>query len=111
MRASWRPLCLVKVDRPCPVRGNPPGNYHFEGHCEDCDALYLSRETLEQVEYRYRTGRVSQDQFEAYMHCWSTGAFRYSSLGDGWTTPPTDPTVVRIVARIRRYGRERIEVR
>lgn len=89
----------------CPVRGNPPGNYHFEGRCEDCDAWRLARLTLAEVEDRYHAGRVSQDQFEAYMHCWTTGAFRYSNLGAGWTDPPTDPTVRRIVARIRRYDK------
>lgn len=94
----------------CAVRGNPPGNYHFSGHCEDCDAYFLSRMTLAQVEDGYRghgIRPVSQDQFEAYMHCWATGAFRYSTLGDGWTDPPTDPAVARIVARIRRHGNER----
>jgi hypothetical protein len=93
----------LTVDEICPVRGNPPGNYHFTGYCEDCDAYFLSRLTFGQVEIRYHDGRVSQDQFEAYMHCWATGAFRYSNLGVGWTDPPADPIVVRIVARIRRY--------
>lgn len=90
-----------------PPSGTEWGNYHFEGVCEDCDARVLSRATLAEVEERYRRGSLSHDQFEAYMHCWATGAPRFSSLGDGWTDPPTDPTVARIATRIRRWSQRR----
>ncbi|MFB7919350.1 hypothetical protein [Streptomyces sp. NPDC056061] len=85
----------------CPVQAQP-GNYHFEGRCADCDALYLSKMSRDAVEYRYQTGRVSQDQYEAYMHVWATSAVRHSA-GE-WVATPTIPEVVKIVAAIRRHA-------
>ncbi|MER5501321.1 hypothetical protein ABT096_29530 [Streptomyces sp. NPDC002561] len=89
------------VITPCPVQAQP-GNYHFEGRCADCDALYLSKMSRDDVEYRYQTGRVSQDQFEAYMHVWATSAIRHSARE--WEVVPTDPEVLAIVAAIRRHA-------
>lgn len=82
--------------------GLEPGNVHLRlAGCDDCNARTVARMTLERVEDDYRTGYVGQALFEAYMHCWATGAARFSSLGDGWTEPPTDPKVTALVALIR----------
>jgi hypothetical protein len=59
------------------------------------------------VEDWYRAGYISQAQFEAYMHVWATGAPRFSTLGRGWTEPPTDPGVAALVDEIRSAGRNR----
>lgn len=94
---------VVDVTPNCPVQAQP-GNYHFEGRCEDCDALYLSKMTANDVEHRYYTGRVSQDQFEAYMHVWATSATRYGTDARLWATVPTDPEVIRIATAIRKHA-------
>lgn len=98
-----------------------PGHYrpgadtnHFLGRCDECDARYLVRMTLAEVESwsevkgeRGKAGAVRQAMFEAYMHVWATGAPRFSSLGSGWTEPPTDPEVIALVAEIRRAAEEK----
>lgn len=79
-----------------------PGNYHLAlAGCDDCNARAAARMTLEKVEDGYNHGYIAQPLFEAYMHCWATGAPRYSSLADGWTEPPTDPEVAALVELIR----------
>lgn len=84
------------------------GNYHLRlSGCDDCQVRDLARKTLAQVEELYHTGHVRQSMFEAYMHVWATGADRYSSLGDGWTDPPTDREVGALVA----WFRENLAVR
>lgn len=97
-----------------------PGHYrpgadtnHFLGLCDECDARYLAGMTLAQVESwgpngeRGKAGAVRQAMFEAFMHVWATGAFRFSNLGAGWTEEPTDPEVIELVAEIRKAAEER----
>ncbi|MFF2184623.1 hypothetical protein [Streptomyces sp. NPDC058155] len=75
-----------------------PGNYHFERRCEDCDAKYMSRMTLGQIEDRYLTGRISQDQFEAYMYIWAT--FSPNGSHPEWKATPSDAPVRRIARKL-----------
>jgi hypothetical protein len=83
----------------CPVL-DEPGNYHFEGRCEDCDIAALSRLNLGQVDDRYQVGRVTQSQFEAYMHVWAT----LSPAGShaGWRETPKNSDVRRIARKLLR---------
>lgn len=39
---------------------------HLEGRCPDCDASYLADMTLDEVERRYRNGRVGQVAWEGF---------------------------------------------
>lgn len=79
----------------CPVLSDP-SNYHFEGKCEDCDALYQSRMPLGQIEDLYRSGRVTQEQYEAYTLVWALlSPTRDPSLPD----PVAEDPIVRRVAR------------
>jgi hypothetical protein len=78
------------------------GNYHLAlAGCDDCNMRALRYVTLGRVEEEYQQGYIGQALFEAYMHVWATGAPRFSSLGDGWTDPPTDPEVAALVALFR----------
>jgi hypothetical protein len=86
---------------------------HFLGLCDECDARYLVRMTLAEVESwsevkgeRGKAGAVRQALFEAYMHVWATGAVRFSSLADGWRAEPVDAEVNELVAEIRTAARE-----
>jgi len=75
--------------------GDPDGTNHFESaQCTECDSHRYRRLTLDQADDFYRTGRMSQDWFEAYMHVWATSAHRYSGLHAGWTQPPESPAVI-----------------
>lgn len=79
-----------------------PGNRHLAlAGCDHCDTRTLARLTLAQAEDGYNRGYYRQAMYEAYMHVWATGAVRFSSLADGWETPPTDPEVTALVALIR----------
>lgn len=89
-------------DITCPVLAEP-GNYHFELRCEDCDAATLARLSLGQVEDRYRVGRVTQDEFEAYMHVWA--ALSPAGSAPEWRATPEDPTVLRIARKLREVTR------
>lgn len=75
-----------------------PGNYHFEGLCEDCDTHNLASLSLSQVESRYHAGRVNQNQFEAYMYVWAL----LSPAGScaGWRETPSIPVVRRIARKL-----------
>lgn len=97
-----------------------PGHYrpgadtnHFMGRCDECDARYLTRMTLAEVESwgpngeRGKAGTFRQEVFEAFMHVWATGAVRFSSLADGWRAEPLDPEVNELVAEIRKAAEER----
>ena len=83
----------------CPIL-NAPDNYHFEGHCEDCDGKYLSRMSLGQVEDRFEQGRVTRNQFDAYRWVWAL----LSPVGSNphWANQPyvTDPDVRRIARKL-----------
>lgn len=82
--------------------GLEPGNIHLAlAGCDDCNARTIARKSLDRVEEGYNAGYIGQALFEAYMHVWATGAVRFSSLGDNWTTPPTDPEVTALVALIK----------
>lgn len=82
-----------------------PGNWHFmSAGCDHCDARRVAAMTLQQVENWYRYGNIRQPVYEAYMHAWATGAPRFSTLGHGWETPPTDPEVIALVQLIRTKG-------
>ena len=83
----------------CPVL-TEPGNYHFEGCCEDCDVATLARLNLGQVDDRYRVGRVTQDEFEAYMHVWAVLSPTRSQ--GAWRETPSDPAVRRIARKLLR---------
>ncbi|KEF04680.1 MULTISPECIES: hypothetical protein [Streptomyces] len=56
--------------------------------------------TPDQAEWQYRDGRVSQAQYEAYMHAWATSAVRYGP-DQLYEREPSDIEVKKIVAEIR----------
>ncbi|MFD5308330.1 hypothetical protein [Streptomyces ardesiacus] len=94
-------VSLVKATPEIPLECSArdwPRNYHFEGKCTSCDAHTLSRLTLGQVEDRYYQGRVSQDQFEAYM--W---AFDYLSAYRNNPVRSDIPEVRRIARALFRF--------
>lgn len=97
------PVTATKGNARTGVRcGLGPGNIHLRlAGCDDCNARTAARMTLGRAEDAYNHGYMSQALFEAYMHVWATGAPRFSSLGDGWTAPPTDPEVIALVTMIR----------
>ena len=67
---------------------------------DDTMTQWLTALTLDQVDYHYRTGNVSQDWFEAYMYAHATFAPRFGAA-QGWDVPPTDTAVcgrVRMLA-------------
>lgn len=79
-----------------------PGNRHLAlARCDDCDARWVRHMTLEQVEDWYNRGTITQALYEAYRHCWATGAPRFGSISDGWDATPDDPEVLALVALIR----------
>lgn len=41
-------------------------------------------------------GRISQAEFEAYMHVWATAVPRFSTVANPWREPPGDPEVAAI---------------
>ncbi|WP_431977624.1 hypothetical protein [Micromonospora haikouensis] len=81
----------------CPVLPDPT-NYHFEGICEDCDVRTLAGLTLGRAEDRYQTGRLTQAEYEAYMHVWAV--FSPHGGQPAWRTTPTDPDVRRIARKL-----------
>ena len=81
------------------------GNYHLVlAGCDDCNARWVARMSLERVERWYNSGHIRQALYEAYMHCWATGATRFSSLGAEYEAPPADPEVAALVALIRKQA-------
>lgn len=100
--ATNEPAEVVETDAPsasCPVLAEP-GNMHFMGRCDVCDAHRLAKMSPDKVEQWYHSGHFGQAKYEAYMHAWATSAPRYTA--SGWVAEPTDPEVVRLVALIRR---------
>lgn len=83
----------------CPIV-DTPGNYHFEMRCEDCDVKHLSRSTLGNVEDRYRTGRITQDEYEAYCYVWAL--LSPSGSRPEWRRTPEIPAVRRIARKLLR---------
>jgi len=91
-----------------------PGHYrpgadtnHFLGHCDECDARYLARMSLEEVQdwgpfsgTPGKAGTVRQALYEAYCHVWATSAVRFGTTY-GYEVPPTDPEVIELVAALR----------
>jgi hypothetical protein len=75
---------------------------HLEGYCEDCDARYLSRLNLAQIEDRFSQGRVSRNQLDAYRWVWAL----LSPAGSNphWKNQPyvTDPDVRRTARKFLR---------
>jgi len=61
----------------------------------------LSRLTFEDAERMLHSGRIRQEDWEAYAHVWRTMSDRLSHVGAGYEAAPTDPLVVEIVAGIR----------
>jgi hypothetical protein len=49
---------------------------------------YVRSLTLGDAESAYYEGMLSQDQWEAYLHCWQTGAIRFGGLADAYTPHP-----------------------
>lgn len=88
----------------CPIV-DEPGNYHLEMRCEDCDAARLARLPLGKVEDLYHEGRITQDEYEAYMHVWAV--LSPSGSMPGWREAPK----LEAVARIARKLRTRVEAR
>lgn len=96
----------------------PPGHYrqganHFLGLCDECDAQYLSRMTLDEVHdwgpfsgTRGKIGTIRQAMYEAYCHVWATEVHRFGSTY-GHETEPTDGEVIELVAELRKTARER----
>lgn len=86
-----------------PAGHHKPGadtNHFLGAQCNECNAHYLVRMSLEQVENWYRVGHVGQALFEAYMHVWATGAARFGNYLP-WKVPPGDPEVVELVRMLR----------
>jgi hypothetical protein len=83
----------------CSVLANSDDR-HFEGECEDCDARYLSRLNLGQVEDRFEQGRISRNQLDAYRWVWAL----LSPTGSNahWRNQPyvMDPDVNRIAGKL-----------
>lgn len=75
-----------------------PINYHFRLCCEDCDAHLIAKFNLGKAEQAYYDGRMTQDQFEAYMYCWAV----LSPHGGRpeWSKTPENPDVLRIARKI-----------
>jgi len=85
-----------------------PGHYavggdtnHFLGHCDECDVHYMAGMTLDEAEYRFQTGDLSEDQREAFRHVWATGAPRFGSRYTDWARVPDSPEVLHMVAMLR----------
>lgn len=78
----------------CPIL-DERDNYHFEMRCEDCDVQRLSRMNLGDVEDRYRTGRITQDEYEAYCYVWAL----LSPTGNPDRVPAPEIPAVRRIAR------------
>src|SRR5258708_35964732 len=72
---------------------------HFLGLCDECDAHYLARMTLNEVDNWYRQGVIGQDTFEGYCHGWATSCVRGESF-DGWLEPPVTQRARDIAAAI-----------
>lgn len=79
---------------PCTVR-DTPGNYHFELRCEDCDVWRMSHATFDRVDDWYRSGRITQDDFEAFTY-----AFELLSPYRGPASVPDCPDVRRIARKL-----------
>jgi hypothetical protein len=75
------------------------GDNHFLGLCAECDAHYLSRKNLMQVQDLYNVGRISQDMYEAYVHVWRQ--YLPSRGNDNPYFPPADSAVARYADMIR----------
>jgi esterase/lipase superfamily enzyme len=73
---------------------------HFIGLCRECDAHYMLGASRATIEDWYHLGMISQSQFEAFMHVWATGAYRYGSTED-WEKPPDLPDTLEHVALMR----------
>jgi hypothetical protein len=104
-----RPVELTNAPSPIPTfeQVKAIGHYrrgadtnHILGLCEECDAHYLARATLSQVEDWYRRGLIWPDQFEAYGHVWATSAPRFGDYS-AWAAAPTSATVARHAELIR----------
>lgn len=66
----------------------------------------LARMTLAQVQAWHSSGCVTQDQFEAYMHCWALLSPHGGSTY--WHQTPPFPAVRRIAREILRERGEAI---
>lgn len=95
-----------------------PGHYrpgadtnHFLGLCDECDARYLVRMSLAEVQdwgpfgSHGKAGAVRQALYEAYVYVWATSAPRFGSTY-GYEVPPTDPEVIELVEMLRTAGAE-----
>lgn len=84
-----------------------PRNYHFfSAKCPECTARILAGKTRAEVENWYHRYIISQAAFEAYMHVWATGAFRFNREPD-WERAPEDPEVIDMAAFMREVSEER----
>lgn len=67
--------------------------HHFEGRCEDCDARRLAAMSKGTAEDRYLSGRIDQDQYEAYCAVWS-----HLCPVNGWPIGLHDQPVAKRIA-------------
>jgi hypothetical protein len=79
----------------CPIV-DAADNYHFELKCEDCDVKRMSTMSLDRVDELYREGRVTQDDFEAYLFVWTA----LSPYRPDVPVAPLDPHVRRIARKL-----------
>jgi hypothetical protein len=79
----------------CDIAYTGSGNRHLELRCEDCDVLRMSRLTLGSLEDQYHTGRVTQDDYEAYTYVFSTLSGLHAN-----PTVPSFPAVRRIARKL-----------
>lgn len=84
------------------------GNWHFtQAQCDDCDVRVLFSLTPQQVNERYRVGRVRQGLMEAYYHYWTSSGTRFGRGYNAWKDSPSDPEVAALVELFRIISDER----
>lgn len=69
---------------------------HKRGCFSCCRLAWLLLATPDDAQHELHRGGISQAEFEAYMHVWATAVPRFSSVGRGWTDPPSDADVASI---------------
>jgi hypothetical protein len=79
---------------PCQIEDEPDQS-HSEMKCEDCDVRRMSRLSQDRVDDRYRQGRLTQDDYEAYSY-----VFGLLSPYQGTPETPTGSHVRRIARKL-----------
>ena len=86
------PSTAPPAAHPPSTRPDPPyrpgaDTNHFLGCCDECDAHYLAKATLGQVDSWFRQGQITPDQLEAFRHVWASSAPRFGDYST-WTAAP-----------------------